>query len=114
MFTKITLSILAGVLITGFSYTHKSYQDYSNSDPGCDGSNIYAGACAPLPLFAINHGFPLGYIAVDVYPNPSYRGEVNIKPLGLLADVALWSSVSFGLIFGLNKIKSINNQSKKH
>lgn len=114
MFTKITLSILAGVLITGFSYTHKSFQDYSNSDPGCDGSNIYAGACPPLPLYATNHGFPLGYIAVDVYPNPFYHGELNINPIGLLADVVLWSSVSFGLWFGLKKIQSINNRSKKH
>lgn len=114
MFTKIILSILAGVLITGFSYTHKSYQDYTNSDPGCDGSNIYAGACAPLPIYAKNYGFPLGYIAVDVYTNPNYRGEVNINPLELFADVVLWSSVSFGLWLGLNKIRSINNRSKNH
>ncbi len=114
MFIKIALCILAGVIITGFSYTHKSYQYYSNSDPGCDGSNIYTGACAPLPLYAKNHGFPLGYIAVDVYPNSYYHGEVNINPLGLLADVVLWSSVSFGLWLGLNNIRSINNRSKKH
>ncbi len=118
MLKKIVLSILVGILITGTTYIYKNRIDYAPyADPVCSGNSIYSGrselgACAPTPLYFDHHGFPWGYIAVGVYPNPNYRGDLSPNPLGLVADIAFWSTVSFGLYFGITKVRSRDSRTK--